>query len=208
MVNGIIRYVSENFGNPNGIGGKIFTKIMNIMAQKQYNAVLENIQLKSNDIILEIGFGNGYLLKKLFKKNTSVNIYGIDISDDMLKAATRLNRNYIKNGKIKLFVGNINKTLFGENTFDTIYTLNTMYFWDELDKCYSEIKRILKTNGVFINVFHTKEFLDKIVFTKYGFYKYTIEEIKKITEDNGMEIIKTIEIIKDKTYCVISKNKK
>ena len=65
MFKKFIEYVGNNFRNPNGIGGKITTKIMNIMNQKQYKAVLDNINLENNDILLDIGFGNGYLIKKL-----------------------------------------------------------------------------------------------------------------------------------------------
>jgi hypothetical protein len=52
-----------------------------------------------------------------------------------------------------------------------------------------------------------KEYLDKIIYTKYGFNKYSVEEIENITENNGMEIMRTIEIKKNKSYCIISKMK-
>jgi ubiquinone/menaquinone biosynthesis C-methylase UbiE len=205
MFNKFIKYVGENFGNPNGIGGKISTKIMNIINQKQYNAVLENLNLVSNDIILDIGFGNGYLIKKLFKGNSSIKICGIEISKDMLYKVSTQNRQNIKNGALQLFLSNINKTPFENNFFDKIYTVNTIYFWNELDKSFSEIKRIIKQNGIFINVIYTKKYLDKIIYTKYGFNKYTVGEIKDITECNGMKIIEIKEIQKNKSYCIISK---
>jgi ubiquinone/menaquinone biosynthesis C-methylase UbiE len=206
MINDFIKYVSKNFGNPNGIGGKISTKIMNIINQKQYNAILENINLKSNEIILDIGFGNGYLIKKLFKENIPVKIYGIEISEDMLNKVTAKNKQNIRNEVLQLFLENINRTSFEDNLFDKIYTVNTIYFWNELYKSFSEIKRIMKPNGIFINVIYTKEYLDKIIYTKYGFNKYTVEEIKTITEKNGMEIIEIKEIQKNKSYCIISEN--
>ncbi|GHV72162.1 SAM-dependent methyltransferase [Spirochaetia bacterium] len=206
MFKKFVEYVGKNFGNPNGIGGKISTKIMNIINQKQYNAVLENINLKPNNIILDIGFGNGYLLNKLFKQNNNITIYGIEISKDMLNKVKQKYMEKINNGSLKLFLENISKTSFEKSTFDKIYTVNTVYFWNELDKCFSEIKNILKPNGIFMNVIYTKEYLDKIVYTEYGFNKYTVEEMEKITQDNGMKIIKTIETKKNKSYCIISEN--
>ena len=206
MISSFVKYVGRNFGNPNGFGGKITTKIMNIINQKQYNAVLNNIHLKQDNIILDIGFGNGYLIKKLFEQNISIKIYGIEISNDMINKTTIKNKQNIENGKLKLSLENINKTSFGENTFDKIYTVNTIYFWNELDKSFSEIKRILKPDGMFINVIYTKEYLNKIIYTKYGFNKYGVEEIEKTTKDNGMKIIKTVEIKKNKSYCIISEN--
>ena len=197
--------MAKNFRNPNGFGGKISTKIMNIINQKQYKAILENINLEPNNTILDIGFGNGYLIKKLFKKNTSINVYGIEISEDMVKTATKRNKQSINNGKLKLSLENINRTLFDNNIFDKICTINTFYFWDDYGECFSEIKRILKPDGIFLNAIYSKDFLDKIVYSKYGFNKYTINEVENITKNNGMEIIKTIEI-KKYSYCIISKN--
>ena len=208
MINKFIKYVGNNFGNPNGIGGKITTKIMNIINKNQYKVILENIRLEPNNNVLDIGFGNGYLIDKLFKKNIPINIYGIEISNDMLKNVSQKNKQIIKEGKLKLFLEDICKTSLEENTFDKIYAVNTIYFWNELEKSFSEIKRILRQNGIFLNVIYSKEYLNKIIYTKYGFKKYTVEEIKNITEENGMKIIEIIEIKKNKSYCIISENKK
>ena len=204
MFNKFIKYVGSNFANPNGIGGKISTKIMNIINQKQYNAVLKNINLQPNDVILDVGFGNGYLIKKILKQNIPVTIYGIDISSDMLNKVTAKNKQEIDNGFLKLFLENINQTSFSQSQFDKICTVNTIYFWDDLDKCFSEIKRILKPNGIFINVVYSKDFLDEIIFTKYGFVKYSVTGIEKFTEFHGLKIKETIEIVKNKSYCIIS----
>jgi ubiquinone/menaquinone biosynthesis C-methylase UbiE len=208
MFNRFIKYVGKNFGEPNGIGGKIVTKIMNIINQKQYNAVLENINLEPNNCVLDIGFGNGYLIKKLIGKNIPIKTYGIEISNDMLHKVSLDNIQNIQNGILDLYLENISKTPFKDNMFDKIYTVNTVYFWDEVDKCFSEIKRILKPGGIFVNAIYTKEYMDKIIYTKFGFNKYTAEEIKDITVKYGMKIKETIEIKKNKSYCIISKNKK
>ena len=206
MFDRFIKYVGNNFAKPNGIGGKITTKIMNIMNQRQYKSILRNINMEQNNSILDIGFGNGYLLMKLFEKNIPIKLYGIEISEDMFNIVSMKNKRIIEKGVLKIFLENISKTSFEQNTFDKIYTINTFYFWTELEKCFYEIKRILKTDGIFFNVIYAKSLLDKIKYTKYGFNKYTVEEIEKITRKNGMEIIKTIEINKNKSYCIISKN--
>jgi ubiquinone/menaquinone biosynthesis C-methylase UbiE len=208
LFDNLIKYVSHNFGNPHGIGGNISTTIMNIMNQRQYKSVLKNIQLKPDETILDIGFGNGYLIHQLCKQNIPVKIYGIEISNDMFNKVSIKSKQNIDAGKLKLFLENINETSFEQNTFDTIYTVNTFYFWNELNKCFSEIRRILKPNGIFMNVIYTKQFFDRTVFSKYGFNKYTVEEIETITKNNGLEIIRIMEIQKNKSYCIISENAK
>ena len=204
MINKFIKYIGKNFGNPQGIAGIIMTKIMNIMNQKLYNSVLRHINLEPNNIILDIGFGNGYLINKLFKKNIPIKIYGIEISNDMVNKVSRKNKHHIKNDRLKLLLENIEKTSFENDTFDKIVTINTIYFWENHGKCFSEIKRILKPNGIFLNLIYTRDFLDKIVYTKYGFNKYSVDEIKTLTVENGMKIIEIVEVKKNKSYCIIS----
>ena len=179
---------------------------MNLLNQKQYKAVLQNLKLEPGNSILDIGFGNGYLLKKIIGQNVPVKIYGLEISNDMLYKVKTNNIQNIKKGILELCLANISKTSFENDLFDKAYTVNTIYFWNEMDKCFSEIKRILKPKGVFLNVVYTKKYLDRILFAQYGFNKYGVEEIEKITKDNGMELITTIEIKKNKSYCIISRN--
>nr|WP_255949254.1 class I SAM-dependent methyltransferase [Brucepastera parasyntrophica] len=164
--------------------------------------------MEPNNVILDIGFGNGYLLKKLYKLNIPIKMYGIEVSKDMFDRVFLKNEQLIRNRDLRISLESIQETEFESNTFDRIYTINTIYFWNELGKSFSEIKRILKPDGIFLNIIYTKEFLDKIIYTKYGFQKYTIEEIGKITEENGMRILDIVEITKKKSYCIIAGNKK
>ena len=122
MFKKFIEYVGNNFRNPNGIGGKITTKIMNIMNQKQYKAVLDNLNLENNDILLDIGFGNGYLINKLLKKNNNIKIFGIDISKDMVNIVSKKYKQYIDNNCLKLLLENINNKTTFENEMFNIYS--------------------------------------------------------------------------------------
>jgi len=205
MFKKFINCIGNNFGNPQGFTGIIMTKIMNIMNQKLYNTVLRHIKLESNDIVLDIGFGNGFLINKLFKKNIPIKIYGIEISNDMVNKVSRKNKQHIKNEELKLLLENIEKTSFENDTFDKIVTINTIYFWSNYEKCFSEIERIMKPNGIFLNLIYTKDFLDRIIYTKYEFNKYSIEEIKTLTVENGMKIIEVVEVEKNKSYCIITR---
>ena len=148
----ITKYVAGQFGKPTGIGGIISTFIMNRMNQIQYKSVMSNLNCCKSDRVLDIGFGNGYHLNLLAKKNEG-DFYSIEISDDMLKAGCKRNRKLIKRRKIHLAVGNVMDIPFENYFFDKIYTVNTVYFWKDLDKSLSEIRRVLKSNGIFLYYF-------------------------------------------------------
>jgi ubiquinone/menaquinone biosynthesis C-methylase UbiE len=202
-----MNYVGKNFEKPTGIGGIIASKIMNIMNKKQYSTILDNIDIKPYNSILDVGFGNGHLFNAIFNKNIPIRVYGIDISEDMVNRALLKYNEYVNNNTLSVKLENIECTSFENNIFDRIYTINTMYFWQDPQKCLTEIKRILVHNGLFCNAFYTKEFLDKIIFTRSGFKKYYFNDVVNLTNESELVIVKTIEIIKNESYCLISQKR-
>ena len=194
--------IAQQFGNPTGFGGKIAAFYMNRINKKLYNAVIENIDIRETNTILEIGFGNGYLISRLSDENP-LKMYGIDISPDMLNLASKRNRKKIEQGKIQLSLANVMDLPFEESSIDKAFTVNTVYFWQDLQKGLSEIKRVLKPGGIFLNVFYLKEMLDKLPITQYGFSKYTVEQIERAINDSGLKIDRIIE--SNPYVCVVAK---
>jgi ubiquinone/menaquinone biosynthesis C-methylase UbiE len=200
----IFKYIARQFGNPTGCGGKISTLAMNCMNQKLYKAVIENLDICETDTVLDIGFGNGYLIHKLSNKCPK-KLHGIDISQDMLNAASRKNRKKIEEGKIQLQLANVQDLPFDDLSIDKAFTVNTVYFWQDIAKGFSEILRVLKPGGIFLNAIYLKEDLDKLPITHYGFTKFTAEQIERITNENGLKVERIIEVQPRKSICVIAK---
>jgi SAM-dependent methyltransferase len=90
--------------------------------------------LESGNSVLDIGFGNGYLIKKIIGQNIPIKIYGMEISQDMFYKVKGKNILIIQDGVLTLKLENIIKTSFENNLFDKIYTVNAVYFRNELDK--------------------------------------------------------------------------
>ena len=177
---------------------------MNCLNWKLYKAVLENLNICSTDIILDIGFGNGYLVRKLSDKNIQ-KICGIEISPDMLKVTCRKSEKKIEQGKVELLLANVQDLPFENDVIDKVYTINTVYFWKDIHRGFAEIKRVLKPDGVFLNVIYLKKWLDKLPVTKYEFSKYTAEQIDKITTESGLKTERIFEIQAKKSICVIAR---
>ena len=200
----LTKYIAEQFGRPVGIGGKISTLIMNMTNQKQYNTVIQKLNISASEKILDIGFGNGYLIHKLAERFKAL-FWGIDVSEDMLHTATKRNKRAIKQGNMKLQVGNVSEMEYEACFFDKIYTVNTIYFWSDINTGLSEIRRVLKTGGIFVNAVYSKKFLDSLHHTNYLYKKYTKEELEEAIHQNGFEILEAAEIKKDMSYCYVLK---
>ncbi len=93
--------------------------------------------------ILEVSFGNGYLMTQYAKKE--FDIYGIDYNKEMLKITSKKMES--KKIKSKLYKANVEQLPFQNNTFDTI--INTMAFsaYPNGDKAMYELNRVLKKEG-------------------------------------------------------------
>ena len=203
----IYKYIGRQFKNPTGFGGKITTLIMNFQNQKQYKAVVKNIDIQKTDTILDIGFGNGFLIRKLSKQNPQ-KIYGIDISQDILKVATKKNRKKIEQGKIQLLLADVHSMPLANASIDKAYTVNTVYFWKDVHQVFSEIQRVLKPGGTFFNALYLKNFLEQLPVTRQGYAKYTAEQIEKITANTGLKVEQILEIQPGKSICIIAKKNK
>ena len=195
-------YIGSQFGNPRGLVGRICCVIMNVINKKMYKNTVSLIDISSSENLLDIGYGNGYLLNCIYKK-TKANLYGIDISEDMRIQATSKNKTALKDGKLFLDVGDCCDLKYEDDFFEAVTSINTVYFWEDTIKGLSEIHRTLKVGGSFYNVVYTKEWLDKLSYTEKGFKKFGTEELSALGSKAGFYNIQVKDIVKGKSFVVI-----
>ncbi|MGN0666247.1 MAG: class I SAM-dependent methyltransferase [Huintestinicola sp.] len=195
-------YIGEQFGNPHGFIGKICCVIMNVINRPMYRKTVSLLNVKPDERVLDIGYGNGYLHELIYKK-TKADLHGIDISEDMMTQAKKRNRKPLNDGKLFLEVGDCCKLKYADNYFSAVTSINTVYFWTDTLKGLSEIHRTLKNNASFYNVVYTKEWLDKLSYTEKGFKKFEPEQLIELGRKAGFEKIEVKEIVNGKSFAVI-----
>lgn len=195
-------YIGSQFGNPRGFVGKVCCVIMNVINKAMYKNTVALMNVQPGEKVLDIGYGNGYLLQRLYKK-TKADLYGIDISQDMMDQATRRNATAASNGHLHLQVGDCCALPFDDKTFAAVSSINTIYFWSDTVKGLSEIRRVLKPGAAFYNVVYTREWLDKLSYTRKGFKKFEPEQLMELGRQAGFENIQIKDIVKGKSFVVI-----
>jgi len=195
------KFISKHLSEPKGIGGRIVFYFMNRQNRPIYEKVADVLALSDNEKVLDIGCGNGIVLNLLAKKH-DCQFTGIDISESIISAAKQRNKRYVASGKIHFDCQNINAMNFADGTFDKVYTINTVYFWDSLDVAMCEIRRVLKDDGVFFNTMFSNETLDRFSFTKHGYKKYTQQQLTKAGTDTGFDV-EVVPFFKSLAYCYI-----
>lgn len=197
----LTEYIGSQFGNPQGIIGKICCVMMNTINQKMYTKVADIVLNNFCMDILDVGFGNGYLEKKL-SRQSDVMIKGIDISEDMVASATKKNKKAVEQGRVVLSLGDCCKLDFQTEMFDAVTSVNTIYFWSDTVKGLSEINRVLKDGGVFVSAVYSQEWLKKLSYTKKGFKFFSKKDYISDGKKAGFSEVIIEEIVNGKSYII------
>ncbi|WP_419868181.1 class I SAM-dependent methyltransferase [Chryseobacterium sp. CT-SW4] len=191
MENEKLKLLAQNLANPQGEKGIEVAEMMNAtnigMTQESVKALL----IEDNESILEIGHGNAGHLKAILSRAQNVRYTGVDISETMYKEAKRLNEQYKDQAGFILYDGE--KLPFEDETFDKIFTVNTVYFWKEPVRFLNEIYRVLKDNGIFVLTLGQKEFMKTLPFTEFDFTLYSNEEMEEVISKSYFKRMKISE---------------
>ena len=130
---------------------------------EQIAFMLEKAQLQPGGKVLDIGCGNGKMAEYI-ANTKSVSGYGFDISGAAIEAAHKRVA-----GKANLFFaeGSINDIRYGELSFDAVFSVDTLYFADDLSKTLGVVLTWVKPGGHFAAFFSEFRFsgedpLDKL----------------------------------------------
>jgi ubiquinone/menaquinone biosynthesis C-methylase UbiE len=183
------KMMAKQLRRPSGVMGGKVGSMMNKANEFLYDFTLDVMQPLKNDSILEIGFGNGKFFDKIFSKTEGLKVTGLDFSETMFKAASENNKETIASGKLTLHFGSSDKLPFPDNSFDKVFCINVIYFWDEPKQHLQEMFRVLKPGGQFYTTVRTKESMLKMPFTKYGFLFYNTDNWKALLAETGLTFI-------------------
>ncbi|WP_407393113.1 class I SAM-dependent methyltransferase [Methanobrevibacter sp.] len=138
----------DNMRKPKGKLGNLQLKSMD----KEHTPVslwgLKHLDIEDDDVILDVGCGGGMNINRMAKK--AKKVYGVDYSEESVKLSREVNQDFINKGKVEVLEGNVKMLPFEDNTFDIVTAFETVYFWPDIEKCFGEVKRVLKPGGKFL----------------------------------------------------------
>jgi len=185
---------------PNGKYAKQIGETMFLSNSNMIFKTIDLLQIQPESSILEIGFGNGQHLNYLLNKAPKSRYVGIDHSKEMIKEATQNNFELIQGNLVQfLWINSKEKPNFNRNSFDYCFTVNTIYFIDNLEEYLGFVFDFLKPNGKFAIGFIEKGFAEKMSFTQSIFRLYTCKIIEKILLKNGFKNLKTFDFTENTT---------
>lgn len=148
----------------------------------QINMILAFIREPSSHI-LDIGCGNGKMLKYIQKK-TGAQIHGFDYSENAVMQA----KEGSSNGDFR--VGVIGEIDYPRDSFDVIVSMDSIYFANDMGAFLTQVKSWLKPGGVFFVAYQEGDVMEKTEDAHTTSFAKAMKEIgweysvKDITEES------------------------
>ncbi|MBT3456222.1 class I SAM-dependent methyltransferase [bacterium] len=177
----------------------IFEKISSLFYdfKKIRGEQLENVCVKSGDKVLEVSIGTGWNISLFTKK---AHYFGIDISSGMLKRCVKNKKRFGLN--LDLFLGEAEFLPFKNESFDVVFHVGGINFFNDRAKAIEEMIRVAKSGTKIVIIDETEKFVEgwyqKLPFIKKYFKsedidksrtKPPVEFVPKNTKDVKVEII-------------------
>ena len=144
----ISKFWSTN-ARPEGWLGRFALRMMNLTHTPMARWNLSFIDFQPDWTILDVGCGGGKNIARMLKLSPQGQVYGIDYSEESVAMSRK------KNGKLlgsRCFIeqGNVMDLPYETGKFDLVTAFETVYFWPDLKKSFSEVIRVLKPGGMFM----------------------------------------------------------
>ncbi len=188
-----LKEVAAQLRKPSGEFGNEVAYAMNKSNELMNLATIKALQIEDGNTILEIGMGNGFFVPHVLKQAGELTYVGVDYSDDMVQLASSVNKTHVEQQAAKFYVGAAHELPFDDQIIDRLFTVNTVYFWDNPSAILKEFKRVLKPGGLLAVAIRPEQCLKQYPSTKYNFEFISNEKILNWLQEHHFEIDEVIE---------------
>ena len=139
-------YLMYQSKRPSGLVGLWMMKLWNRVYMPMVVWAVSQLDRKKRfHAILDVGVGNGASSKYLKMHFPNSQVLGIDISTTAIKSAEELSE-----PGLSFEVKNVENTNLPVEEFDLITAFQTHFHWSDLTQAFTELKRILKPDGIIL----------------------------------------------------------
>lgn len=149
------------------------------MENKRVRILINMLDIKPADKVLELGCGEGYILDKLPKSK----ITGVDLSDEAIKRAKIKLK---KKKDINLIKKDATKTGLEKNTYDKIYASEVIEHVLDPKELVEEMVRLAHKNSILVITFPNENLIDRIknIIYRIGLYDLLLPNVpRKMDEE-------------------------
>lgn len=179
---------------PHGKLGRFNLRMMNLFHTPRSRWYLSLIPFQRDWTVLDIGCGGGKNIARMLRRCPEGKVYGLDRSEESVRLSQKTNQKHIGT-RCFISQGTADNLPFEDRMFDLVTAYETVFFWQDLPKAFSEVYRVLKKGGMFTFSYgvagnKTLERWSDIVDDMYFLPQ---DEITRFLTDAGFQNILTVE---------------
>lgn len=132
-----------------GWGSRVYEHTIVHLTRPLYQRVIADLASLQLDrgAVLDVGTGPGVLVRGIAHAFPRLQVYGLDLSADMIQLARERTRQEQLNERVQFDTGDVRQLPYPDQSFDVVVSTISMHHWQELEQPLRELYRVLKPGG-------------------------------------------------------------
>ncbi len=175
------KFIAQQLAHPSNLVGRFFLgPVWNKRNSALNDAAFERLALRPDDLVLEVGFGGGYLLGRMAAVVTAGFLAGVDASPAMVEFCEKRFHALAQSNRLELGCAQAEALPYPSGHFTRACTVNSIFYWQNAPQAIAELARVLQANGRLVMVQTCKESLGKREFARHGVTLYEAGEVEQM----------------------------
>ncbi len=156
---------------------------------------IESMNIPADASVLDVGCGSGWASRLMAAKALAGRVLGIDISDEMVRVAQESSASF---PNIEFRVASAEKLPFNDGEFTHAFSMESLYYYEDMLSALREIRRVLAQGGLFTCVVDlyeenrpTHQWIDEL---KVPVQLLSSEGYRKLFQDAGFSNVRDARI--------------
>lgn len=180
------KILAKQLSGPSAVVGQLFlASTWNRRNAALNDMALEQLALRPDDTVLEIGFGGGYLLGRMLRVLTRGSVTGIDASQAMVDYCARRYREFIRDGRLQVQRAPAEAIPCAAGRFSRVCSVNSIFYWTDAPAALGECRRVLRVDGRLVLCFTDRKSLAGRSFARHGLTLYDGSDAVRLVEAAG-----------------------
>lgn len=145
---GLLKRFWNTSARTEGWLGRMNLRFMNLVHTPMARWNLSLIEWQPRWTVLDIGCGGGRNIRRILRRCPEGEVHGVDISADSVAYASRLNRRELGR-RCFIAQASADQLPYADGKFDVVTAYETVYFWPNLPRAFTEVRRVLRPGGTF-----------------------------------------------------------
>lgn len=199
----MFRKLLQNTRKPQGFLGRVMLFSMNKGHKPLADWAMPYLPLERDDCVLDVGCGGGANIAALLARCPQGEVDGLDYSPESVAASKRKNAAELGR-RCTILQGDVGSIPYASGTYNAVTAFETVYFWPDLPRAFSEVMRVLKPGGKFLLVCEMGDPADTTWSSRIdGMNIYSGEDMKRRLETAGFTNVK-LETRKTVWFCLLA----